>query len=490
MHPTLTCALAVLATAALNVHAGPATVYVLPEPPTTTRPPTQARTHGRHTPPAGSCQGPAGTPPAARVRVGGGYLADTSFTNLSQLMWVGPECTHVFTGSPTHVQHQGAWIAATDYFGATTYNDTKPIFRSDDGGINWRLVANVTGIYWANLFAVGDDLYLMGTQGDDLHKVPPGLPDACVGRWRVRQALLARRFDAFFALAGGARSRWRVRQALLARRFSELTATASLASLVFAPPMQVSPPNKEPMKGGPVVLSRSIDGGHSWSTPSVVLRGSYQTGPTPMATLNGVIYRTMEDSSVGVGALVMWARTTDDLLDASSWQHSAPLTAPPAPADGRRRDWQEGNALVAPSGEIWNVLRVNGQTAAFHNVVGIAVLDTKTRSLSFKQYASGPFGPSKFHILRDGDGDGDGDGGTGSGAQPAAAYYALSTNVTDAAAAAGIYGARNNLVLSKSLNLVDWTVCERVLYDDTGLSFNDSAKYVGKQERDKKNVGG
>ena len=72
--------------------------------------------------------------------------------------------------------------------------------------------------------------------------------------------------------------------------------------------------------------------------------------PTATATLDGVIYRTMEDSSVGVGALVMWATTSDNLLDPHSWQHSEPLAAPPTPKDSRRHDWQEGNAVVAPSG--------------------------------------------------------------------------------------------------------------------------------------------
>ena len=111
----ITLAVALSATAAT-----PATVHVLPEPPidkaTTGKKPNDAL-----------CPGPALQP--VRVKVGGGAMVDTAFANLSQVMWVGPECKGVFTGSPTHVEYRGAWIAATDYFGASTYNDTKPIFR-------------------------------------------------------------------------------------------------------------------------------------------------------------------------------------------------------------------------------------------------------------------------------------------------------------------------------------------------------------------------
>ena len=95
------------------------------------------------------------------------------------------------------------------------------------------------------------------------------------------------------------------------------------------------------------------------------------------------------------------------------------------------------------------MLRVNQQTAAFHNVVGITILSTKTRKLTFKQYASGPFGSSKFHILQDPDtvSVSVGRPGVTWDKDKGPTYYALSTNVTDAAAHAGIYGARNNLVL-------------------------------------------
>ena len=70
-----------------------------------------------------------------------------------------------------------------------------------------------------------------------------------------------------------------------------------------------------------------------WSEPAVILQGSYQTGPCPTISANGTLYRTMEDSATGCGALVMWAEEGSDLLSAASWSHSKPILAPPAPGD-------------------------------------------------------------------------------------------------------------------------------------------------------------
>jgi hypothetical protein len=50
-------------------------------------------------------------------------------------------------------------------------------------------------------------------------------------------------------------------------------------------------------------------------------------------------------------------------------------------------------------------------------------------------------------------------------------------------------GARNNLVLSTSSDLVHWTVCTTVMSDDTGFSAADSAQFSGFQYPDCTAVG-
>ena len=86
----------------------------------------------------------------------------------------------------------------------------------------------------------------------------------------------------------------------------------------------------------------------------------------------------------------------------------------------------------------------------------------------------GPFGSSKFLIRRD---PTPAPAPASSSSSPS--YYALSTNITLATAALGRYNARNNLVLSISLDLVTWRVCSTVASDDTGLTPLDSIAYTG-----------
>jgi hypothetical protein len=122
--------------------------------------------------------------------------------------------------------------------------------------------------------------------------------------------------------------------------------------------------------------------------------------------------------------------------------------------------------VEGPSGEVYNILRTNGQTAAWHNKAAATVLDPVAKILKFKQWVDGPFGTSKFVVRKD-------------PAVGPALYFAVSTNVTDEAVALGAVGARNNLVLSVSHDLLHWKVCKTLLRDDTGFTPADSAKYTG-----------
>ena len=204
----------------------------------------------------------------------------------------------------------------------------------------------------------------------------------------------------------------------------------------------------------------------------VLLHGSFQTAPSPVITVNGTIFRSMEDSSVpGVGAFVMWAAAGSDLLQPGSWERSS-STVPTTHCAQHGTCLQEGSVVEAPSGEVWNLLRVNSQSKAWHNKLGIAVLDFERKQLRFREYVDGPFGSSKFVVRREPA------AAAGTAARPTA-YYAVSTNVTDEAAAVGAIGARNNLVLSTSTDLRGWRVCRTLLRDDTGFTAADSARYTG-----------
>jgi hypothetical protein len=430
-----------------------------------------------------------------QVVSGRGKIRDSGL-NLTEVLWVGPECHGVFAGSPSLVKVASAdkdtttatWILSHDFFGATTFNDTVQVYRSVDEGLSWHYLSNVSGIYWANLFSVGNSaIYMVGTDGDDIHRT--------------------------------------------------------------------SPPNKTPLKGGPVVISKSTDGGSSWAAPVTILQGSFQTAPTPAVLINGRYYRAMEDSAVpadarGCGAFVMWADASSDLTLPASWSRSNALSvsaaagAPGVPASIFLGSWQEGNVVEAPTnggaGEVWNILRVNDQTAAWNNKAAIIAVDRATSKVHFKQFVDGPFGSSKFvvrkapssmpqhkslHLGKSADGSAPTPmlltpgAAAATGACPASGcsncvgapdgycathcfndcqnccadanagnvaprpallrYYAVSTNITQQALAVNATGARNNLVFSFSADLVNWSVCKTVLRDDSGFTPLDSTRYTG-----------
>ena len=344
------------------------------------------------------------------VRYGDGKLPYSSL-DATPIVWVGPECLGVFTGSPAILQVGSEWLCAHDFFGTTSFNRSKPVLVSADNGRTWRLRATVKGMYWSNLFAGPSgtgDIYMLGVNGDDTHKV--------------------------------------------------------------------TPPNTKPLKGGPAVISKSSDAGRTWTTPSVIFQGSFQTGPTPTVLHDGTFFRSMEVSvdpaerdSHGVEAFVMWAAADADLLDAASWHRSSGIAAPAGPGNATALGWQEGSVVVSPAGdEIWNILRVNHQEIpGFYNKAAATVLDVATKRLVFKQWIDGPFSESKFLIRQD------------PNASTPTTYYSLSTTITQDNARRGEVGARNTLVLATSNDLLRWRVCKTVLHDDTGLTAADSARLTG-----------
>ena len=232
----------------------------------------------------------------------------------------------VFAGSPSvhKLPGSGGWLFSHDFFGSSYrlrgLNNTVQVLHSPDG-VEWSLRSNVTKIYWANLFAI-----------------PAG---------------------------SGAGDSWGV-------------ATGEVVYLMgtHGDDFKItSPPNTVPMKGGPVVISKSTDSGRSWTEPVVLLHGSFQTAPTPVINVNNTLFRSMEDSSVpGVGAFVMWAKADSNLLDPAAWSRSS-STVPQTHCTQHGTCLQEGSVIEAPSGEVWNLLRVNTQTISWHNKLAIAVLD-------------------------------------------------------------------------------------------------------------------
>ncbi len=167
--------------------------------------------------------------------------------------------------------------------------------------------------------------------------------------------------------------------------------------------------------GNQVVIRKSIDNGTTWTIPTtdhtgLLRRGKYHTAPTPVVVHGGRIWRAMEDAlgpstvfAKQYRALMMSAPVNSDLLDSASWTVSNPLAHDPTYMNGYFWGWLEGNAVVSPTGQLLNVLRVhtfskNREQAAFVEVSSDGTIATFNPSNGFSDM---PGSMKKFTIRYD-----------------------------------------------------------------------------------------
>eukprot|EP00038_Savillea_parva_P021087 m.33293 g.33293 ORF g.33293 m.33293 type:complete len:508 (+) comp5005_c0_seq1:99-1622(+) len=348
---------------------------------------------------------------------GRGMIEDSTL-GLTEAVWVGPESKHVYVGSPTILKvpmpgGTARWLVAHDFFGASTLNATVQVLGTDSSPspaccpAEFQLLSTVQPMYWANLFAppgaAPGEAYIMGT-------------------------------------SGGKSSTERCQD---------------------------------------VVIAKTTDGGATWTESSVLFKChdgtaiTYHTAPTPvLVASSGRLYRAFEMNGVK-GAVVVSTTApytpSTNLLDPSVWVRSDTLMfnhtafVPPAWGNGTFV-WEEGNAVEGPNGEIYDILRIDGQTTTAYNKAAITQLNLSTGALTFVKMIDFPSCPSKFVIRRD---------------PTTKLYYTLSTDVTPQAVEINTVFARNHLIMAVSADLETWKFCDTLLTDDTGFPPADSAQYTG-----------
>lgn len=213
---------------------------------------------------------------------------------------------------------------------------------------------------------------------------------------------------------------------------------------------------------GDTVISRSEDGGRTWTTPSdkesgLLLDGAkFHCAPVPIAIHNGRIWRAMEDA-MGPGgwgghfrSFMMSAPVDADLLNAESWTSSNRLGVDGQWLGGKFTGWLEGNAVVTPQGHIVNILRVDyrpkGGKAAVVEISDDGKKATFDADWGFMDF---PGGCKKFTIRFDPASD---------------RYWTLSNAVLPGHRNANPERVRNAVALVSSKNLRDWTMHCIVLY--------------------------
>lgn len=295
-----------------------------------------------------------------------------------------PSSSGVYVGSPgIAVLPDGQYLAKHDEFGPqSTERDVAvtQVFRSADHGAAWSHLATVKGMYWASIFNMGADVYLMGTSRNH----------------------------------------------------------------------------------GSAVISRSTDGGKTWTIPKdrscglLLDDARYHCAPVPVVIHRGQIWRGMEDAMGPDGwgthfrAFMMSAPADANLLLADNWTASNRLGRDPQWLEGKFGGWLEGNAVVTPEGEIVDILRVDyrpeGEQAA---VIRISKEGKEATFDPHTDFVAFPGGSKKFTIRYD----------------PASkAYWTLSNPVLPRHRDPDPARVRNAVALMRSADLRQWEIRCIVLY--------------------------
>jgi len=322
---------------------------------------------------------------------------------------VSPNPPSLYLGSPSLVRLPGGnLLASYDWFGPAAPKDAYGQYNraglslSTDDGKSWTHIGDLNGQFWSNLFVHDGSVYSLGTSA----------------------------------------------------------------------------------RYGSVVIRRSDDGGLTWTEPTDSLSGlllpgghgttapNYHTAPVPIAIHDGRIYRAFEDNDPlnwprGFESFVISADLSSNLLDASSWTVSNKLAFDPSwvPAGWNCSSpgWLEGNAVVAPNGEIWNILRFHADPdvdkATIVKVSADGTLVTFDPADGFIDF---PGGGHKFTIRRD---------------PITGLYITLVNDNTDPAFARQ----RNVLALYTSADLINWNYATTLLEDDQDLPWAQSVALTGFQ---------
>ena len=321
-----------------------------------------------------------------------------------------PERSGTYLGSPSISRlPDGALLAVHDYFGPGcphNHEDEEAltsVCRSEDDGKSWANITHIMNAFWSSLFVLDSDVYLLGTD----------------------------------------------------RQY------------------------------GSIVIRKSKDGGFTWTHPTdnksgVLFAGgpyhdppNYHCAPVPVLLCNERLYRAFEDNhsckwGIGFQSCAISASSGANLLDASAWTMSNKLPFDPdwLPSQWSRLKnpgWLEGNVVLAPQNELWNVLRFNANPLV--DKAAIVKIHAGGTRISFDPatgFIDFPGGNTKFTIRKD----------------PVTGCYAcLANNNTDRAWPSQ----RNVLSLFASDDLLQWRHVKTLLTDDTGLAHEDSIRLTGFQ---------
>ncbi|GAB3248027.1 sialidase family protein [Larkinella harenae] len=166
---------------------------------------------------------------------------------------------------------------------------------------------------------------------------------------------------------------------------------------------------------GNTIIRQSNDGGVSWTNPTdgengLLLAGEYHCAPVPFLEHNGRLWRAMEDAMGPIkqwgkryGAFMMSMPLDADPMKAANWTSSNVLRYDSTYLDNGFGGWIEGNAVLSPTGEMLDILRVDHKKSLDEKAAFVQISpDGKTATFDVKSgFIPFPGGSKKFTIRYD-----------------------------------------------------------------------------------------
>lgn len=77
-----------------------------------------------------------------------------------------PKSSGIYLGSPSIVKlPNGDYLESHDFFGPKTDVDSIHVYYSSDKGKTWKFRSKIDDAFWAGMFVVGQDVYMLGVEG-------------------------------------------------------------------------------------------------------------------------------------------------------------------------------------------------------------------------------------------------------------------------------------------------------------------------------------
>jgi len=208
---------------------------------------------------------------------------------------------------------------------------------------------------------------------------------------------------------------------------------------------------------GNMIIRRSPDGGITWSNANdskngLLLEGEYHTAPMPVVIHRNRIWRAIENAKSHTtewgrrySAMVISAPVDADLLNAANWTGTNALSYDSTYLNGKFRGWLEGNAVVAPDGNLVDILRV-ATTEEGRDMAAIVQISEDGEKATFDPstgFIDFVGGARKFTIRYD---------------EKSKRYWSVVNMVKEEYFHLPASRVRNTLVIKSSKDLRNWTV--------------------------------